>query len=567
MRKDDSFLRHSSPFSAFSTTNHAHKPNTTLSSISNFTTAGPSAIADYSSRIDSSERGRAKESEIDTSFTSFRGTHGNLDDITSSIADRAKTRQRPKTSSTSAVLDVIELTSEDDDELALKPPKAKLKPKPKPKPKLTIKLMPKAKDQSANEANTSIQPNPPQPDEAAPKPPRPRPRPRPRKPPVPEPETARPIEPPPTSTPPTELPIATSSPRPLPMVSQLPPSDPPLPSMGTAYNDDPNTRAPPIEALFEGPLSSPNSLFSDGGKRMKKKKTNPSESDREIDIDELAPSSNPSRRPFAGQAMYDSSPHGMPPPPTFFAGSSSSSIGRDRNHEVPGAFTPPPQDGPDIVDLTMLPPTLIPPPKPKPKKPKKKTVDMSIYDDNNFGAGGMIVLDEDNQDDDFDPREEGSSKKKKAKAKPKEKSTKSKSKAKVASDEPSAPAKGKVVEVLLDPRPPSRGKGKAKADDKGKKKDTSDKEAFKSREFIEDSDDELDCVRVFPSGGYSVGSANTPGAVTSSKVQANPGDATQAPVSKVATASSAKAKAKRRRSVDYEALSQRCEEEEEHRRL
>ncbi len=200
--------------------------------------------------------------------------------------------------------------------------------------------------------------------------------------------------------------------------------------------------APPISVLHNGPPSSPNSLFSENDASNKRKRSAPEPDE----IDELVTSQGYPERMLPAH-IYGTPPHGMPPPPTFFAGSSSSSLGRDRDM----ASAPPrslPINAPEpplpreIVDLTMLPPTMVP--QSKAKKPKKKKVDLSIYDGSEYNK--MLVLDEDECDDNFDPDGEGSSKKKKtkAKAKDKDKSAKSKAKAKPVTDAKGPPGKGKV---------------------------------------------------------------------------------------------------------------------------
>lgn len=509
-------MRQSSSVSGFTTASRYQQA--AQSSISNFT-AGPSALPDQPSRFTSVERETTKGMDAETSIASIGGAYTDFEGITSSIADRAKTRQRPTKPPAPILLDVIELTSEDeDDELNIKLPQPKAKPKSKSKPK------PKTK---AIEIGKAAAPSPVAPDTSMhieqPKPPalpRPRPRPRPRvpRPPAPADQSRDSVTTFPLTTPPSggpELPIATSPPR-VPATSQLPPSDPPIPSISTAYNDDPRARAPPIEFLPDGPLSSPDSLFNENAASNKRKRTVP-----ELDeLDELAASQEIPERVLPTD-IYRSSPRGMQPPSTFFAGSSSSSMWRDREAAAaPGANpsidAPEPLPPRDVVDLTMLPPTMVPQ-----HKAKKKKVDLSMYEGSEQNK--MLVLDEDDRDDDFDPDGEGSSKKKKgkAKAKDKDKPAKSRAKPKPATDTADPPGKGKgKLEVVLDTRPQSKAGAKTKSADKGKQKSAAaNKEVFKSSEFIEDSEDELASIDVAGSSGgiIRVSTASAPTTASSHK--------------------------------------------------
>ena len=410
---------------------------------------------------------------------------------TASIADRAKTRPRNSKSSiqslsrkpnATASSDVIELTSdEEDDELSLRPSNSKPRPRPKPKLKMKDKPGDRSNHKTLNvsnitEANTDNSPHV-IPDS------RPRPRPRPL---VKRSKTAQEGTAPPPLLPldipgllpsssasashEPELPIATSPIRSHLHTSPLPPSDSPLPTLTTIHDEN---DLPPIETLpnldFDGPLSSPSSLFSDPGGVTKKRKR----AVLDLDIDELA-SDNPGsgKRDIAARSKYGNGraeqvpPHILPPPPTFFAGSSSSSIGGgDRKiPHVPLAR--------DVVDLTMLPPTIQPicaataKKATKAKTSRRKTVD---------------AMDEHEPDGDFDPTESTKKGKSKQKLKPRaKKAKKGEERARVE------------VSIVSKPKAPkTKGKGKEKAT-------TADKDAFKSREFI-DSSDEEDPVQLIPS--------------------------------------------------------------------
>ena len=469
------------------------------SSISAFTTAGPSQSSNTGGQLN-------QVSEVEN----FLGT--------ASIADRAKTRQRnpkssiqnsfttksnamassaghlgKKTISGNISSDIIELTSdEDDDELNLRPSK----PKPKPKPKLKVNDKPRntSNDKTLDvpgttETNTNNSPRV-IPDS------RPRPRPRPlvkRSKPAQE-NTGSPPPLPPdipglfTSSSASvshgpELPIATSPVRPDLHTSQLPPSDPPLPTLTTIHDEN---DFPPIETLpnhdFDGHLSSPSSLFSDFDGTTKKRKRTAFN----LEIDELASDVDLGleKEQTGVGALYrhdngvgqEVPPHLLPPPPTFFAGSSSSSIGG-------GDRRPPPQAPSElargVVDLTMLPPTIQPiGAKAMKTATKKAKISRQKKDD-------AARMDEDELDDDFDSTKFI----KKGNPKPKPK-------AKKGGDPKAKKGKGRAdVEDSIVSKPRTRnikekGKGKATAGE--------DKDTFKSREFIDDSGDDQDPIQLIP---------------------------------------------------------------------
>ena len=468
------------------------------SSISAFT-AGPSQSSNTGGQLN-------QVSEVEN----FLGT--------ASIADRAKTRQRNSKSSIQSSFtkpyatassagrlekkkingnissDIIELTTdEDDDELNLRP--SKPKPKPKPKPKLIVKDKPRntSNDKTLDvpgTTETNIDNSPHTiPDS------RPRPRPRPlvkRNKPVQESTGPPPLLPPeipgllPSSSALAshgpELPIATSPVRPDLHTSQLPPSDPPLPTLTTIHDEN---DLPPIETLpnldFDGPLSSPSSLFSDFGGTTKKRKRTAFVPE----IDELASDVDlgPGKAQTGAGALnrHDNDvapqvpPHLLPPPPTFFAGSSSSSIG-DGDRRLPPQF--PSELARDVVDLTMLPPTIQPIGATATKTATKKAKISRQKKDE------ATRMDEDELEDDFDPTE--STMKGKSKPKPKAKkggetkAKKGKGRAQVEDSIVSKPRTRKIKE---------KGKGKATA---------GDKDTFKSREFIEDSGDDQDPIQLIP---------------------------------------------------------------------
>ncbi|PPR05974.1 hypothetical protein CVT24_004638 [Panaeolus cyanescens] len=424
---------------------------------------------------------------------------------TMSIADRAKTRKRKPT-------DVLELTSDEDDEIRIKPTKSKSKPKDKgPKTVSTPQVNePSTSNSAAKDSSESSGSKP-----------RPRPRPIAKKPRT---ENAAFLEAtnaldPQSSTTGGQKPVVQTTPRKgLPSSSSnLPPSSfsTGVPHIETIANDD---------DLFDGPLSSPSSLFDDGdapSTRKKKQKRKSYPSDREMEIDELVPSDPP---PLPDFHFYDK-PVSGPPPPTFFAGSSqpaevpepavSSSKVSTSSHVAPTSDA-------DVIDLTDLPATFVPPKsvkKPsKAKKPHKKTSeeDFSAWDE--AGAAGVYVFDDD-QDEDFNPSGDVSGKKKaKSKGKAKEKPAKgSKGKGKGKGKNLDSPLEGipqqnledlnpeqdadsthveppvKIPEVVITTKPARKAK---KTKDKNKDKSnahdtsTSNKEAFKSREFIDDSGDD-----------------------------------------------------------------------------
>jgi len=427
---------------------------------------------------------------------------------TPSIADRAKMRQRTQSKRTTS--EVVELTDDDDDELNLKPSKKKAKPSPKQKQKA------KAVDNDLNVSRPSTSKSTSPVDivntamlEEKRERPRPRPRPifrGPRKPldsdPIPPHaypfgrQPAVPLPRAPASSPPShgpELPIATSPPRAL--TSQLPPSDPPNPTMTTTYEEEDSfasiyraqkDKLPPIETLpqpdgdsdRDGRHSSPSSLFSEHSPAKKRKRTSKQKAS-DMDIDELVYTSPGLGNPLTyGFKKRQDDPRDMPPPPTFFAGSSSSSTGTQRPQAPVAALNPPVQD---MLDLTDLPCTVDMAAKNViPKKPSKKK---NPVDDANFDFdqhGPPIVLDEDDGDGDFDPSmngKKGSGKETAKEKKARERKEKEKEKRLTTKQQ---------MEVVI-PIKPTTTKTKAK----GKGKETAiDKEAFKSREFIDDSDEE-----------------------------------------------------------------------------
>ncbi|KAH9481743.1 hypothetical protein JR316_0006270 [Psilocybe cubensis] len=448
------------------------------SSISAFTTAGYpqrgtfSAISAFSgdasvlapndpSTIEPGTSSRAGDKESNTSIISNADSFLDGLSATINIADRAKMRQR---SQKQAVSDVIELTSDEDDELIWKPSTSKEK-----KAKSSTKSKSKKKEVVPQKAGTSTDTDA----VSAPKTkPRPRPRPIPKQPRYGEADTSSSFVP--------DIPIATPSMHTAQLISSLPPSDPP-------QHTEPEPQYPGITTLQP---SSPNSLFNEGV----------SIRNTDMEVDELA-----SDVPYRNNANYFDddyiSPRKMPPPPTFFAGSSSSSMGGGKGDE-PITFLVPQQD---IVDLTMLPPTIAPAvqkKEPKPKKPKKKKEAEHDYD-YDFVSAPLPILDEDDQDEDFDPTGDGNAKKKKKgkgkeKGKEKEKpAKKSKAKSKASDDSTSPGSGGAQVEVVITSKPPkSKGKGKAAINEEDKEMrtepplDGGNKESFKSREFIEDSDED-----------------------------------------------------------------------------
>jgi len=205
----------------------------------------------------------------------------------------------------------------------------------------------------------------------------------------------------------------------------------------------------------------------------------------DAEIDELAPSQDATDNVGLGRAHIS-----MGPPPTFFAGSSTApspvrSAGGGVN-TTPLNQTSTKLQIPhgEVVDLTTLPPTLPPIKVKNPRKPKKAETHVDKEP-----VPRAVVLDEDDQDADFNPTSDSATKKK-GKSKGKEKAAKpTKSKAKTKEGAVVLPKA--QVEVLITT---TKGKGRAKAPAKNKKDSTADKEIFKSREFIEDSDDEIRLV-------------------------------------------------------------------------
>lgn len=459
------------------------------SSISAFT-AGPPAFW----KQDSTTNNMNNQLDQISDVGNFMGT--------ASIADRAKTRQRNTKQSSSAKpnassngqlerhksnanlsSDVIELTSdEDDDELGLRASRPRSRPKPKLKMKDKTRDMNLDKNTDASGA-TEITAD--KSSDAIPDP-RPRPRPRPR-PLVKRSKTAHesavpPLLPldipgfPPSSASAShgpELPIATSPVQSHLPTSQLPPSDSPLPTLITMHDEGDLPRIETLPNLdFDGPLSSPSSLFSDIGDSTKKRKRTV----LDLDIDELVSDGGPASGQEGIRAgaryNYDNDEaahvpsHTLPPPPTFFAGSSSSSTGGG-NGRIPS-----PELGRDVVDLTMLPPTIEPSGAATKKAAK---VNKSRQKKSN------TIIDEDDLDDDFDPMEST----KKGKSRPK---------VKKSTDTKAKPNKGqRQVEVSIVSKPRTKKtKGKAK-----EKATAGNKDTFKSREFIDNSGDE-DPIQLIP---------------------------------------------------------------------
>ena len=424
----------------------------------------------------------------------------------SSIADRAKTRQRTQAKKPAPVVngDLIELTSDEEVNSVVTRSKLMGQSKPKPKPKLKTKEKELHRVTKPGDQNVTVAvPNE--------EPPRPRPRPRP-KPIVKRNRTVLDSDPLPPHPYPfardalpganihftpssshrdgPEIPIATSPDFFNTKISQLPPSDPPYPSMMTEREDDAPRPLPPIEILHERDsdreggkcASSPSSLFS--GRSSKKRKRRVLDMDNEPQVDQLVSSSPPRpglvRTHGAPLLPAYSHPYGRVQeedhvmPPTFFAGSSSSA---GRNEEPPEPFVLPPQ--PDVVDLTDLPPTIdasVPDTNStsktlsKNKKASKPTALLRDFD----AQLPMRAFDNDELDSDFDPAGEPASKK----------SAKGKKKGKGLAKEKKAPAKKRREQlngVVLTSKKKVKGKGKGKE---------STAEVFKSTEFIEDSEDD-----------------------------------------------------------------------------
>jgi len=425
-----------------------------------------------------------------------------------SIADRAKTRRRtqPKTKTPSYDGNIIELTSEDDEGLS---PKQASQSKLKRKAKSTGKQSPPNASTTAISPVTTVAHNSARP--------RPRPRPRPRLitkqvraqldsdplPPHPYPFARNPLQyempvvsPLPASTPPSlyqhepDLPVATSPAdfNPRGPVSQLPPSDPPNPTVSTASEEErfQPQGLPPIEIL-QGEESDRDRAstpqFSNRSRRKKRGIDKGAVVDDEIDQLLSSPSraaatSHPNipiddaytrRRHEEVQDM---------PPPTFFAGSSSSSTTKNDVPQEPGVTSQPQFE---VVDLTDLPPTLdlavtaqdTSSTSKKPHKPRmQKNKKVTMYPNFDLGREPMVGLDD---DDDFDPQEDKTPKKTKGKRKAKElpKKRPKEKKAKVTKTK-------EQLEVVI-VRPKSKSKGKVK--------EKQSEESFKSREFIQDSDE------------------------------------------------------------------------------
>ncbi|KAJ3550530.1 hypothetical protein NMY22_g421 [Coprinellus aureogranulatus] len=293
----------------------------------------------------------------------------------------------------SRIDDVLEISS-DDDELNL------------------MKVTPKPKAMPSPHTSSLI------PTEPVAKPPRPRPRPVPKKPKGTgeTPNTDNPASTP--ANPPPDSDLLSSRPKAKAIPSSLPPSDPPVP---TAQTNAHSLGFPPIETLPQ-PRSS---------------------NDREArnEVDEL----------FSGDEDLFGPEPAVPvqvpsklPPPTFFTGSSSQVNPIDGHTSVVQE---------EVLDLTML-PTQIPGTDGKLKAKRKKKTAREEEEDEEWGVAT------------------------------------SKTKEKKASKKKARPQ----VEVVISTKPPGRGKGsksKKKKDDEpsssGKGKT---KEAFKSREMIEDSDED-----------------------------------------------------------------------------
>lgn len=430
----------------------------------------------------------------------------------SSIADRAKTRQRTQAKKPASPVngDLIELTSDEEVDSVVTGSKlvGQSKPKPKPRVKAKEKELPQATKNVAV-ANEEL--------------PRPRPRPRPRpKPIVKRNKTALDSDPLPPHPYPfardalpganihftpsssnrdgPELPIATSPEFLNAKISQLPPSDPPYPSTMTEREDD---ALPPIEILHDRDsdreggkrASSPSSLFSAPSSKRRKRRV--LDMDNEPQIDQLVSSSPPRpgliRTPHAPLLTAYTHPYGRvheedAMPPTFFAGSSSSA---GRIERPPEPFIPPPQL--DVVDLTDLPPTIdasfrntksTSKKLSKRQKASKSTAQSDPLQD--FDAQlPMGAFDNDELDSDFDPVG-GPASKKSAKGKKQSKGS--------AKEKKALPKKrkGQLDGVVLTIKK-TKGKGKGKE---------STEEVFKSREFIEDSEEDDDPLRLV--GGTEV---------------------------------------------------------------
>ncbi|KAF5342409.1 hypothetical protein D9611_001802 [Ephemerocybe angulata] len=326
------------------------------------------------------------------------------------------------------ISDVIELT-DDEDELNIT--KKKSKPKPKPKPK-------------------ALSPKPDTVDSTM-KPPRPKPRPKPKKLKGPteqlssEPDPSKPISTPPH--PPTDTDFISSSPnkrtRNLFPPSSLPPSDFAFPTPQGTFD------LPAIETLRDSRSDCHLSadIPSSGGRK------------RLSEVDELFSGDEE----LFGPEPVD--PNRLPPPPTFFAGSSQSHPANTLN--------PSKQNDGRAVDS----PTFSTIPKPSIAVAANGG---PLLDDNDFAPPKTKrkkkALEDDDDDADWGV----------APSKPKEKKAPKKKKEKKVLPE---------VEVLIVTTPASipadkakKKKGKGKAKDEGGKAEA--KEVFKSREMIEDSDED-----------------------------------------------------------------------------
>lgn len=325
--------------------------------------------------------------------------------------------------------DVLEISSDDEDELFLK--RSTTKPKPTSSPRTSSSL---------------------QPTELITKPPRPRPRPVTKRS---KGTTEEPTSNPasdnrastPANTPPDTDLLSSHSKGCQNNLSSLPPSDPPIP---TAHTNAYSVGLPAIETLPQPPSSN--------GRKT------PAE------FDELFSGDDDLFGPEPVAQLQDLTK--LPPPPTFFAGSSS-------QVNPSGGETSTVQAG-DALDLNTLP---IQNPE-KDAKPKAKRKKKAVDEDDGDGDWGAVSC---------KPKEKKAPKKKRAMAQ---------------------------VEVVITTKPPVTGKA-----DKGKKKKKDDevavgprqagktKEVFKSRETIEDSDEdplmesyrpeETAAASLSPPGGHS----------------------------------------------------------------
>ncbi|KAF8896417.1 hypothetical protein BD779DRAFT_1466372 [Infundibulicybe gibba] len=291
-----------------------------------------------------------------------------------SIADRAKMRSRGAKSSTIDTVpggssskrsevsknridpsDVIELSSSDNDELALRPAKSK-------------------KSRSKAGAKAKTPPAPTEPVDRADTIPKPRPRPRP----IPRKKNG-PVSPPPVvhtdlgtqgtiplPTSPTDIPIQNPFD---PLSSQLPPSDPPTSTAPVPESDINDMDLPPIETLAnpasDAPSSSPSSLFTPQKTSKSKSGKNKKAAVDELEFDDSETHGVDLRmQPSAAVPQ-------IAPPPTFFAASSSSLPPPIQDPDPLAALTKEPSPPEDIVDLSDLPPTIRPTETKKGAKPRK----------------------------------------------------------------------------------------------------------------------------------------------------------------------------------------------------